>query len=382
MNETQLKEIRSHFKNSETSRISVKEMVAVYLKKDTEEVFHSKECYFEMLDEDDKDFLMKNFKKVLSGGLNKNVFELRFNEEVEEDNTQDILDTLLLTENVRDFAIESNAIIAKIMDNFTYDTDVVVHIIRFELDTEDQIVPFVLGTVNKVENPKGVFVFNDDAQRDFTTEYGSNKIINVTSPIDGFMYPAFEDGQANVNKIINYHKKANETNAVFIGNVLNCNVVLTAKQEKTMFNMILKQALGQKVKPRVLANIYSIIFRAYETEEDMDQRLLSRGELERILESQNIEIQGDLQHTYEDVIGVQTYSFKVDSIVPDFSKKSVTIETDEADVIINPRHLDRIRQVKDENGEMYLMVKLNRDSSTEGLSLDSDEIAAIEFSEE
>lgn len=380
MNEAALKELRKHFKNSETSRIAVKEMVAVYLKMEVEEPVYVKETYFERLDDDDKNHLMKNFKKVLTGGVDKKVFELRFQEDGD-NHTQDTLDTMLTMNSLQDFAIESNPIIMKIIDNYTYESDVVVHIIRFELDTEDQIIPFILGTVNKVEQPKGQYVLQHGVgdERDFTTAYSTDPIINLTSPIDGFMYPSMDGEQANVNRVINYHKKANETNPTFIGSVLNAEIVLTARQEKTYFNMILKKMLGDKVKPKALHQIYSSIYNTFSTEEDSEHRVLHRGQLLRILEAQVEELDNDIQDVFEDVIGVQNYGFKVDNIMPDFNKKSVEIKSDEADISINPKDLNKVRQVRSTDGNMFLMLEITADSSTDGLAFDSDEIPVITF---
>lgn len=382
MNEAALKELRKHFKNADTSRIAVKEMIAVYLKPETEEPIYVKESYFERLDEDDKNHLMRNFKKILTGGVDKKVFELRFNEDTSLDShTQDTLDTMLQTDSLQDFAIESNPIINKLIDSYTYETDVVFHLIRFELDTEDQIIPFVLGTVNKVEQPKGLYVlhYGDGDDKDFTTTYSTDPIINLTAPIDGFMYPSMDGDQANVNRIINFHKKANETNPTFISTVLNAEIVLTARQEKTYFNMILKKMLGDKVKPKVLHQIYSSIHRTFETEEETEHRVLHRGQLLRILEAQIEELAADIEDVFEDVIGVQNYGFKVDNITPDFSKKSLEIKSDEAEIRINPKDLNKVRQVRSEDGNMFLMVEILSDSSTDGLSFDSDEIPTIIF---
>lgn len=382
MNEAALKELRKHFKNADTSRIAVKEMIAVYLKPETEEPIYVKESYFERLDEDDKNHLMRNFKKILTGGVDKKVFELRFNEDDTLDShTQDTLDTMLQMESLQDFAIESNPIINKLIDSYTYETDVVFHLIRFELDTEEQIIPFILGTVNKVEQPKGQYVlhYGDGDNKDFTTTYSTDPIINLTSPIDGFMYPSMDGDQANVNRIINFHKKANETNPTFISTVLNAEIVLTARQEKTYFNMILKKMLGDKVKPKVLHQIYSSIHRTFETEEETEHRVLHRGQLLRILEAQIDELAADIEDVFEDVIGVQNYGFKVDNITPDFSKKSLEIKSDEAEIRINPKDLNKVRQVRSEDGNMFLMVEILSDSSADGLSFDSDEIPTIIF---
>lgn len=380
MNEAGLKDLRKHFKNSENSQIAVKEMISVYLKQETEEPLYVKESYFEMLDEDDKGHLMKNFKKILTGGIDKKVFELKFQEDGD-NHTQDTLDTMLTMNSLQDFAVESNPLIHKLIDNFTYETDVVFHIIRFELDTEDQIIPFILGTVNKIDQPKGQYVFHyeDGQERDFTTKYTTDPIINLTTPIDGFLYPSMDGDQANVNRIINYYKKSNETNPTFISSVLNAEIVLTAKQEKTYFNMILKKLLGDKVKPKVLHQIYSSIYRTFETEEDTEHRVLHRGQLLRILEAQVEELAEDIEDVYEDVIGVQNYGFKVDNITPDFSKKSLEIKSDEADIKINPKDLNKIRQVRSADGNMFLMLEINTDSSADGLSFDSDEIPVITF---
>lgn len=377
MNKEDISKVKKQIK-VDPSHLALKDIVSVYIKKDSEEIFHAQHGYFEMFDEEEKAQFVKTFKKVLTGAFNKKIFELRFDEDADAPSV-DTFREMLDTNSAQEFASASNDFVQKIIDNNNYDTDVVIHIVRCEYETQEQTLTFLLGSVNKIEKPKGEFTFND-MSGEYEVSFSTSLVVNMTSPMDGFMYPVVEDDDLNVNKILNYHSKNNKTNTTFIVDVLNCNLIMTAQEEKDLFNQILKEVLGSKVKPKTLHKIYSVIYEMYRIEEDEDDRLIERRIVQQVLDNvEGIELRRDLEEVYEEFIGQINYEFKVDNVIPDFSKKSVQFENSDTEVNIKPDSLDKVRPVRDENGNVFLLLEVGQDMSTEGINIDSDDVETIKF---
>ena len=65
-------------------------------------------------------------------------------------------------------------------------------------------------------------------------------IINLTSPIGGFLFPCLTDNAADVNHILYAAGKANKPNFHFIENVLDGEEIMTAEDDKAVFEEIIK----------------------------------------------------------------------------------------------------------------------------------------------
>lgn len=386
MHEATLKAVRKTMKISDASPINPKRMVIAYLKPETEEPVFVKETYFQRLELDEQEMLMKTFKKVTTGALNKKIYELSFSES-HNGHTQDALESMLDSGAMTDFAVESQVLIQKILDNYTYESDVVFQILEMEIPNGDQTWSFIVCSINKVEKPKGIFVFDPagidtgDGENEFTTKYSTDPVVNLSSPLEGFLYPSVEDGGLNVNKVLYYNKKANAISPLFVSEVLNAEVVLTASQEKTYFNDIMKSAVGS-LTAQTLYNVYDSIQQIFIAEDDSENRRLHRGQLDRVLHAHIPDFDKDLQEVYEEIMGIQNYGFSVDNILPEFGKPSLTLKSDYADVKIDPKKLRNIKQVESEDGKMFLMIEIHNDSTADGIGLVSDKISTIEFEEQ
>jgi len=51
--------------------------------KESSDIYHQQSLPFELLEEEQKELFMDNFKKVLSGQLDEKLFELKFERDVE-----------------------------------------------------------------------------------------------------------------------------------------------------------------------------------------------------------------------------------------------------------------------------------------------------------
>lgn len=243
MNKKELNRMKKELK-ADSAILNINEIYSVYLKKDNGAIIYNNLNHFQMLDSEMQDFYFNNFKKILGGNLDTKLFELEFKDNPNE--TQLILNNMLKSQD-KNFYIEyANKIIDKILKNYIYDSDIVITFVKgeywkpsnnknkTEIDGEDDIVqslPFIMESINKVEPFKKTVVFNFE-EKEFKASNILDTVINFNNPIEGFMFPSFDNGYSDINKILFYNSKPKELNYKFIENVLNCSMKLTAEEEK------------------------------------------------------------------------------------------------------------------------------------------------------
>jgi hypothetical protein len=380
MNKKDLADLRKEFKLN-SYIMSIKEVYSVYLKKDNNEIIKKELNYFDMLEIEKKELYLNNFKKVLTGTIDTKIFELDFNSENLEESTQNVLYKALSSgERLVEYA---DKIVEKISENYTYDTDIVINFVKAEyykgskkrreeadesLEDSVQAIQFILCSINKVEIPKRVLKF-DYAEMTFKPNSALDTTINLNSPLDGFMFPSFSDGNMDVNKVVYYSSKSRQLNLKFIEEVLNCSIKQTAIEEKDRFNAILNDVIGDKIKADAMQEIYEKINEKLEDNVDEEEPTMNMKEIKKVLEDSGIENTEVLESSFEEICGGD-YEFKVKNIIPDFGSKSIKIENEDTSIIINPRDLSSVKQVVDKNGTRCLVIELSEDVEINGFKLE------------
>lgn len=398
MNKKDLADLRKEFKLS-SYMMPIKEIYSVYLKKDNGEIITRELNYFEMMDIEKKELYLDNFKKVLTGTIDTKVFELDFimkttdenitEEASSEESTQIILYNALTSGN--SITECADKIVDKISKHYTYDTDIVINFVKAEyykgnkkrnegadeaIDDYVQAIEFILCSINKVDVPKKVLKF-DYSEMKFKPTSALDITVNLSSPLDGFMFPSFSSEYVDVNKVIYYSSKSKQMNTIFVEEVLESSVKPTAIEEKESFNIILNTVVGDKIKPETMQEIYEQIHEKIEDSEDIEEEpTVDMKEIQKVLENSGIENTEVVKSAFEQVCGGD-YDFKVKNIVPDFSSKSVKIENEATSIIINPNELSGIRQVRDKNGKKYLMIEITEDVEINGFKLETEEMELI-----
>lgn len=375
MNKNDISVLRKQFK--EESFIDFLLTVSFFIKKENQEVLSVKTNDFRLLNDEEREIYIKNFKKTLTGKLNSKLFQLKFNNENGTE-TEEIL-SQMMTANRNQFEELAKHFVDKIRENYVYDTDILVNFIQFYYNTEEDVYPFIMCSVNKMKKNERELMF-DYVNRSFDIKRELNPIINMKSPTDGFLYPLLEDKRPQVGGLLNYHSKNNKTNSIFITNVLNCDLILTAKEEKDAFQEILRTAIGEQVEPDLLYKLYSSLNNYFDGEDDEEYRTIPRTMLERVLNEIGVEID-DLTDIYIEVLDTEDYAFKADNVIPDFRDKSITISNTEAEVTFSPENLEKVKQVRDENGRLFLLMEISEKMRTENFNMAVDNVQRIKFEE-
>ena len=201
-----LAEMRKHMKIGSTM-LQFNDLYSIYLKKDNLEIIHKEVKNINMLDEESQELYIKNFKKILAGALDTKLFQLDFSDTDNEDNSQKLLYTALESEDEEEKFLSLDTIVNKLANNYNYDNDIVITFVYGEYwkgakrrsieadEAEDDSVysfKFIIGSINKVEYPKKAIQF-DYINKEFRTNSSLDAIINLNSPMDGFMFPCFNN---------------------------------------------------------------------------------------------------------------------------------------------------------------------------------------------
>ena len=383
MNKKDIANIKKQFKIN-NDLLKIHEIFNVYIMKESSEIYHQQSQPFELMEEEQKELFMDNFKKVLTGQLDQKLFELKFQRDVE-DNSQLILHQGLLSDDTEEWKAHMLQMVEKMLKDKQYEMDVVVTFIRGEYmkpmkrrsegsdESERDTVnshSFILCSMNKTQDPKKELLF-DYVEKAFKYNIVVDPIINLKAPISGFLFPSFTDNTADVNHVLYSAGKANEPSYHFMEEVLNAEEIMTAHEDKIVFEEIVKKVTGDQINTSTLSNVYEEIHQVMEeNEEEEDTPRLDYRDVEKVLKSSGVaDVNTEkVEEAFKTVIDDEKYEFKANNIIPKYNSKSIKIKTKIADISVSPQDLRYVRQVE-LNGKLCLMLEVEENAEIEGFEM-------------
>lgn len=382
MNKKDIAQIRKQFKIN-NDLLKIHDIFNVYIMKDSSDIYHHQSQPFEMIDKDQQELFLNNFKKLLAGQLDEKLFELKFRRDAE-NNSQLILHQGLLSSDVEDWKEQMLKMVGKMLSIRQYEMDIVVTFIRAEYlkpvkrrndeaeESERDTVyshPFIICSINNTQEPKKELLF-DYVEREFKYHFVVDPIINLNAPIAGFLFPCFTDNAADVNHILYSAGKVHEPDHQFIEDVLNGEETMTAQDDKIVFEEIIKDVTGDQLNTSTLSSVYEEINRMIVENEEDDQPKLDSKEVERVLKVSGIEdiSTEKVESAFQKIIDDDKYEIKATSVVPKYTSKSIKINTKIANISISPQDLRYVKQVH-LNGKRYLMIEVEEDTVIEGFTM-------------
>ncbi len=383
MNKKDIANIRKQFKLN-NHLMKIREIFNIYVKKESGEIYHQASQPFQMLEQEAQELFLANFKKVLTGHLDNKLFELKFQRDVE-DSTQTILFEGLRAQSTEDWKENMLRIVEKMFAHAVYEFDTVVTFIRGEYqiatrkrdaeseeggDDEVYSSEFILCSLNKTDQPKKALLF-DYIEKEFKSNNAVDPIINLTAPLTGFLFPAFNDNAADVNHILYFGAKVNQPDGSFIEEVLNCEEIITAVEDKDNFEQILKMVMGDEVDSTVISNVYEEIDKMVQENEENEESetpKLDYRDIERILEVSGVENveSAKVEHAFKSVVDDEKHEIKASSLIP----KSIKINTKVANLSVHPKELKNIQYIT-YNGKRCLLIEIDEDVVVEGFKLET-----------
>ncbi len=331
---------------------------------------------FSSLPEEDEHKYVEIFKKGLSGVMGKNLLNMEFplEEEQEEGGKHDFLmrlrnsgldDDDLVTEFYRQ-VIEYYAAVENyyiVLVHGRYDVPGKASSGEIMEDASGTVYDFILCCICPSELTKAGLGYNqqknciEDRFRDWI----------VDPPANAFLFPAFTDRTNDIHSLLYYSKKPEELQYAFIDNVLGCRAPMSAGTQKENFMAIMEQTLGDEVDYETFSNIHDTFTQLMDDNKDNEEPYVFTGyDVKNVLLDNGIEEDRleDFDRIFEEQAGEEG-TFLASNVV---DAKKFKIETADVEIKVNPDALERI-ETRRIDGKECLVITVDDRVTVNGMSV-------------
>ena len=370
MNKKEVLEIRKQFT---PENCAITRICGCYVDHEKEKKTELKKAFLSLPEEEAFKYF-DIFRHTLSGTIGKNLINMEFPLDQElPGGTQEFLLKL------RDSKLEDDLLIEefydKIIENYVYAENyyiILIHAVYdvpgkasdgMEMfDASDTVYEHIMCSLCPVNLTKAGLTYNaetnniEDRIRDWIVE----------APMKGFLFPAFQDRASDVHNILYYSKKPEDLQPELIANVLGSTIPLTAKDQKTSFQAIVSDTLGEECDYEVIRNIHDNLNEMIEESKEAPEPLeLAKPDVKRLLQKSGVspERMEVFDKEFEEIAGEKS-TFMASNIA---SVKTFQIETPDVIVKVNPERTDLV-EVMTVNGRRCLVIGVDDHVEINGIS--------------
>ena len=376
MNEKEIAEIRRRFNPQKTNMTSVHGCCVNEKKEITAEFTQ----VLANLTQDETESMLSLLKKLLSGGIDRNLLGIEFsNEQVlggeQHKRLLKLRDSALNDETalkelfldiISTLRIEGPYLILAAADSydvFTYTEDV-----KKSEDSTELFKYFVCGVFPmKLTKPQLSFAAFDNTFKNIV----SNSVI--CPPELGFMFPAFDDRAANIYNTVFYTKDSGADHSEIIGKLFAAKPPMPADSQRETFNTLLTDATDGENNLEILKNIQDEIgeiIAERKERKDYEPLSFSRDDICDILRSADVtdeRIEG-FKESYNESFGEKT------RLNPKNLVETKRFELSNADISIkiNPERSELV-ETRVIDGVKYILIRADEEIEVNGVPININE---------
>lgn len=291
MNKKEVSEIKRHF-TADDGFFNIGKVITAFV--DAEKNIKCKSVKsFNLIEDSESELVLNALKKVLSGKVSKNLLEYSFpNPEYAEGGTQNILYEAVKSklEDER----KADALLEHIVRKTDYLSTYAIFlascsyaVFKKSSDEEkfsdsDSNYNFIVASLCPVEIRMDGLVYDEEAN-DIIKKPSTDRVVGE-APTDGFVFPAFSEGGADVNHVMYYTKKPKAPNISIIDEVLGCKFIATAIDEKTAFQCVLNNVVADELSFETVTSVNEKIAEVVaQNQDDTEPPVIDKERLSRIL---------------------------------------------------------------------------------------------------
>lgn len=290
------------------------------------------------------------FRGALSGTIGKNLINMEFPLHTEESGgTQEFLLRL------RDSGLKDEALLEefydKVIQHYDYGENYYIILIHCAydipakatdgtemFDASDYVYEFIQCAICPVKLSKAGLCYNS------LTNVIENRIRDwlVEAPIQGFLFPAFNDRNTDIHSLLYYTKNAEQMPEALIENLLGCVMPMSAKNQKETFQSIIEETLGEDCDFETVKQIHeSLKELVEETADEPIPVTLDKNQVKRLLETHGAapERLEEFEQRYAEVEDGPDTSFVAANVV---NTRSFEIKTPDVSVKVAPDKMDLV----------------------------------------
>lgn len=265
MNQKELNEIRRRIA---PNKCGISKLYGCFVNNSSKEIISRIDTSLGLLSEFENEKYLSLLKKVLSGGLGKNLIDITFSTQQvmkgeEHKLLSDLRKTGLNDPGLREKFFQkvisavdmedTNYLILLAYD--AYDVPYKGKDDETQADASDTVYSYLLCSVCPVKDGKPELAYFPGEN-----QFHSSGISHIVAPPAlGFLFPAFDDRAANIYNALYYAKDPNELHQTFIDTVFHTEPPMSAGKQKETFHSVLSDALDEDCSFDVLQQVHEQI---------------------------------------------------------------------------------------------------------------------------
>lgn len=315
------------------------------------------------------------FKKTMSGTIGKNLLNMEFPLEQETSGgTQEFLLRLRASRLQDDSLLDE--FYQKVIDFYDYGENYYIILIHANydipgkssdgeemFDASDEVYEFLLCSICPVKLSKAGLCYNsetnniEDRIRDWLVEM----------PDAGFLFPAFTDRSSDIHSLLYYSKNAKEFQEDFIDNVLGCLAPMPAGDQKSTFQYLVSDTLGDNCNFETVKTLHDNLSEMMEEHKDEPEPLkLDKTDVKKLLSRSGADDEKleDFDREFDAAAGEKA-SLLASNVV---NTRTFEVKTPDIVIKVNPERTDLVEQ-RMIDGIPYLMIQLSDSVEVNGIHI-------------
>ena len=265
MNQKELNEIRRRIA---PNKCGISKLYGCFVNNSSKEIISRIDTSLGLLSEFENEKYLSLLKKVLSGGLGKNLIDITFSTQQVMKGEEHKLLADLRNSGLNDPALRE-AFFQKVISAVTMEDTNYLILLAYDsydvpykgkddvtqADASDTVYNYILCSVCPVKDGKPELAYFPGEN-----QFHSSGISHIVSPPAlGFLFPAFDDRAANIYNALYYAKDPNELHQTFIDTVFATEPPMSAGKQKETFHSVLSDALDEDCSFDVLQQVHEQI---------------------------------------------------------------------------------------------------------------------------
>lgn len=295
MNEREVSELRRRFRADKTN---ITKLCGCYVS-DKGEILSQFTTSIALMLEDEKEKVLNVLKKVLSGGLGKNLTDLSFpTRQVLEGEEHRLLQSLRTSQ--LDNQEAADTFFKKVIASVSMETNYLILLAydaydvpfkgrdggRFD-DGSEQVFSYIVCAICPVKLSKSALSFHVQDQ-----EFHNSKTDWIVSaPELGFLFPAFDDRATNLYGALTYTRNICDNHQQFIETIFGAEAPMAAGLQKESFQSILGSTLEEESSIQVVQSVHaqlSDLIQEHKESREKEPLYLSKPEFNQVLKTSGV----------------------------------------------------------------------------------------------
>lgn len=372
MTEKEIAEIKRRFNIDKTNIRCIR---GCYVNEEKEVISQLSQT-FGTIPRDEAEELLGIIKKTLSGTIGRNLIDIEYsNRQVIEGEEHKLLmklrDSMLEDEEavtelyqkiIRSFDTEGKYLILLTCEAYdvpSYTKD------DMKLEDSSNVFTYVVCSICPVKPTKPALSYyaSENQFRNISTDWV------IAAPELGFMFPAFDDRQANIYNALYYIKNCSVSYTDFVDEIFKCEVPMPAETQKEVFNSIIEESVSDDCSFDVVQTVHehiSAMIEDHKERKEQEPLVISKNTVKDVLQycgvsEQHIEA---FEEKYNDEFGEFT-ELSPKNIV-DIKKFEVC--TPDITIKVNPERKDLVK-TQIIHGVKYIIIRAEDNVEVNGINI-------------